>query len=87
MVIPGTELAKEVEKGNFQELTALELLKESYKIIKGLKLNKTIFRSNHASNHIALEGTLAKDKIKLLNILEAGISGELKLKPEFLRGL
>jgi len=79
MVIPGTELAKEVEKGNFQELTALELLKESYKIIKGLKLNKTIFRSNHASNHIALEGTLAKDKIKLLNILEAGISGELKL--------
>jgi len=87
MIIPGTELAKEVQKGTFEELTALELLKESYQIIKGLKLNKTIFRSNHASNHIALEGTFPKDKIKLLNTLESAINGELKLKPEFLRGL
>ncbi|MCK4912438.1 MAG: radical SAM protein [Candidatus Omnitrophica bacterium] len=87
MVIPGTGLAKEVEKGSFKELTPLELLKESYEIIKGVKLNKTIFRSNHASNHLPLEGTFPKDKIKLLNTLEAGISGELRLKPEFLRGL
>lgn len=87
MVIPGTELANEIEKGSFKELTPVGLLKESYEIIKGLKLNKTIFRSNHASNHLALEGTFPKDKIKLLNTLEAGISGELRLKPEFLRGL
>ena len=87
MIIPGTRLAEEIEKGDFEELSPIELLKESYEIIKGLKLNKTIFRSNHASNHFPLEGSFPKDKIKLLNTLEAAINGDLDLRPERLRGL
>lgn len=87
MIIPGTPLAEEAKKGDFEELAPVELLRESYEIIKGLKLNKTIFRSNHASNHLPLEGTLPKDKIKLLNTLESAINGNLQLKPESLRGL
>lgn len=87
MVIPGTPLAEEVRKGEFEELNSMELLKESYEIIKGIDLKKTIFRSNHASNYLALEGTLPKDKIMLLNILESAIGGEIRLKPESLRGL
>ena len=87
MVIPGTPLAEEVKKGDFKELSPIELLKESYDIIKGLKLNKTIFRSNHASNHLPLEGVLPKDKIKLLNTLESAVNGNLRLRPEILRGL
>ena len=44
MVIPGTPLAEEVRRGEFEELNPAELLKESYGIIKGLELKKTIFR-------------------------------------------
>jgi len=87
MVIPGTPLAEEVRKGEFTELSPEELLKESYDIIKGLELHKTIFRSNHASNHLPLAGTLPKDKAGLLNALESGIKGRIMLKPEILRGL
>jgi radical SAM superfamily enzyme YgiQ (UPF0313 family) len=87
MVIPGTPLAEEVRRGEFKELNSSELLKESYDIIKGLNLKRTIFRSNHASNYLALEGAFPKDKMKLLNTLESAISGEIKLKPEILRGL
>ncbi|MFH2145400.1 MAG: radical SAM protein [Candidatus Omnitrophota bacterium] len=87
MVIPGTLLAAEVQKGDFEELNSMELLKESYEIIKGIDLKKTIFRSNHASNYLALEGTFPKDKMMLLNILESAIGGEIRLKPESLRGL
>lgn len=87
MVIPGTPLAQEIERGNFEELNSQELLKESYGIIKGLKLTKTIFRSDHASNYLSLEGALPKDKAKLLDVLKSAINGEIKLKPEFLRGL
>lgn len=87
MVIPGTPLAEEIKKGGFKELSSIELLKESHEIIKGLKLNKTIFRSNHASNYLPLEGVLPKDKIKLLNTLESAINGDLELRPEILRGL
>lgn len=87
MVIPGTPLAKQVEKGEFQELNSDQLLKESYQIIRGLKLKKTIFRSNHASNYLPLEGTFPKDKDKLLNSLKLAFSGQKQLRPNYLRGL
>ncbi len=87
MIIPGTPLAKEAQRGDFEELSSLELLKESYEIISGLRLKKTIFRSNHASNYLYLEGVFPKDKTKLLNTLESAIGGNIALRPEFLRGL
>ena len=87
MVIPGTPLAEEVRNGDFKELNSLELLKESYEIIKGFDLKKTIFRSDHASNYLALEGAFPKDKIKLLNILKSAMAGGVRLRPEILRGL
>ncbi|HRZ86408.1 MAG TPA: radical SAM protein [bacterium] len=87
MVIPGTPLAEEVVRGEFEELDPQELLKETYEILKGLDLKKTVFRSDHASNHLPLEGALPKDKAALLRILETAIGGGIRLKPEFLRGL
>ncbi len=73
--------------GNFIELNPAELLKEAYEIIKGLDLKQTVFRSNHASNYLALEGTFPKDKPALLNILKAAMQGEVRLRPEGGRGL
>lgn len=87
MLIPGTDLFYQVQRSEFQELNPLELLKQSYDIIKGLDLKKTIFRSNHASNYISLAGRFPQDKEYLLRVLRLAINGELKLKPEFLRGL
>ncbi len=86
-ILPGTSLAQEARSGDFKELNSIELLKESYEIIKGIELKKTIFRSNHASNYLALEGTFPKDKMMLLNILKFAVNGEVRLRPEILRGL
>jgi len=87
MVIPGTPLAAEVKKGEFEELDSKELLQETCDIIQGLELRKTVFRSDHASNHLPLEGAFPKDKTALLDTLKTAISGKIRLKPEFLRGL
>ena len=87
MVIPGTPLAKEVRQGEFTELDAAELLKEAYEMIRGLELKRTVFRSNHASNYLALEGTFPKDKPALLKSLKAALDGETRLRPDFVRGL
>ena len=87
MVIPQTPLAQEVISGSFKELNPLELLQESYQIIKGLDLKKTIFRSNHASNYLSLEGAFPKDKTMMLNVLKLALDGEVRLRPEILRGL
>ncbi len=46
-----------------------------------------IFRSNHASNCLALAGTLPKDKERLLAEIAAARSGTSALRPSFLRGL
>lgn len=46
-----------------------------------------IFRSNHASNALALAGTLPKDKDKILAQIDQAISGQRDLRPRWMRGL
>lgn len=87
MVIPGTPLADEVSRGAFEELGQKELLKEAYEMIQGLTLEHTVFRSNHASNYLALEGTFPKDRTALLKALKGAIEGRVRLRPDLSRGL
>lgn len=87
MLVPGTELAAQYKRGEFDLPGPLELLRELRMIVQDLELKRTIFRTNHASNFLALAGTLAKDKEKILAELDRGISGDAPLRPEFLRGL
>jgi hypothetical protein len=45
-----------------------------------------IFRSNHASNALALAGTLPKDRDALLAVLGAAQAGAVTLRPSYMRG-
>jgi|TARA_Y100000294_G_C8530363_1_gene326682 hypothetical protein len=45
-----------------------------------------IFRSNHASNSLALAGNLPRDRERLLAELSAARAGAIPLRPRFLRG-
>lgn len=87
MLIPGTPLYREAERGDFEELNAHELLDETHAILEGLTLDKTIFRTNHASNYFPLEGRLPYDKERLLLLLKTAREGNIPLKPDFFRGL
>jgi len=69
----GTELNADVEDGKFELLTANEVLLETKMLIENLELEKCIFRSNHASNYLALKGTLTEDKELLLNKIEKAL--------------
>ena len=87
MLVPGTPLYKEARGSEFTELTSQELLKEAHDILEGLELEGAVFRTNHASNYLSLEGRLPHDKDKLLDMLsEAGL-GKLNLRREWMRGL
>jgi hypothetical protein len=46
-----------------------------------------IFRSNHASNALALAGTLPKDRLRLLAQIDDAQSGRRDIRPRWLRGL
>lgn len=46
-----------------------------------------IFRSNHASNALALAGTLPKDGAKVLEQIDQALAGHRGLRPSWARGL
>jgi radical SAM superfamily enzyme YgiQ (UPF0313 family) len=78
----------------FQPLTPREGLQELKDFLEHLEIttDKTIFRSDHASNYLILKGRLGRDKAKLLDelnaVLEAPEEDDVyNLRPEWLRGL
>ena len=76
-------------KGEFEPLDQAGLFQEMYWLLDTLKLENTIFRSDHASNYLVLKGTLNKDKPRLLATVRAALErpGSVGLRPEWLRGL
>lgn len=89
MVAPGTALHEQQDQGVFILPQPLEMLKEMRVIIENTDVHAgCIFRTNHASNYLALEGRLPKDKERLLQTIDSALSqGESNLRPEYLRGL
>jgi hypothetical protein len=74
--VPGTALRHEIAAGCFEELSEFEAVSELRALIAGLELSRTVFRANHASNVVPLEGTLPRDRARLLaeldSLLESG---------------
>ena len=72
----------------FEALDDLAILREQERLINGLNPPQPIvFRSNHASNALALAGNLPKDREKLLLNLREAMQGARPLRPQFMRGL
>jgi len=70
-------------RGEYIQQTWKELFEELHVFISHLDVENVIYRSNHVSNMLALEGTLCKDKDKLLRNLEYAIQNVPEnLKPE-----
>ncbi|MFH1229893.1 MAG: radical SAM protein [Planctomycetota bacterium] len=87
MLVPGTPLAKDYEKGRFTLPEAEDMVKEIRTVVANLDSEHTIFRANHASNYAPLAGTFNKDKKRLLSEIDDYLSGKYDFRPEFLRGL
>jgi radical SAM superfamily enzyme len=51
---------------NFEELSTAQLCREMELFIGATELEKTIFRSDHISNHLILKGVLGKDKHQMM---------------------
>jgi len=70
----------------FQEQDDHALLAEQARLIERLNPPAPlVFRSNHASNALALAGELPKDRERLLAQLQLALAGEVRLRPEWLR--
>ncbi len=69
----GSERFEKGFNGNWREMTRQELFQEMHLLLENLNLNKTIFRSDHASNHLVLKGILGRDKFRIINEINLAI--------------
>ncbi|NLX26544.1 MAG: radical SAM protein [Lentisphaerae bacterium] len=69
--IPGTALYQAEQAGAFRQLTEVQAVEELKALIEKLELESTVFRANHSSNILPLEGRFPKDKSQLLETLAA----------------
>lgn len=74
--------------GTFEELSKPELFTEMKLFLEHIDLKETIFRSDHASNHLALKGVLNKDKEKFISLVDQVLSDPNSpfLRPDYYRG-
>lgn len=84
---PGTEMYEEVQKSELKLLTPNEVMEETKLLIESLEPINCTFRSNHASNYLALAGNLSIDKKKLLKEIDDAINEEFDFKDEYFRRL
>lgn len=79
-------------QAQFPDFTALgqqELFVEVERLLEGLELRDTVFRSDHASNYLVLKGTLGADKARMLAQVREAIERPQSagLRQEWQRGL
>jgi radical SAM superfamily enzyme len=85
----GQQRLKQGYAGEFETLSLPQLLKEEEMFLSALELEKTLFRSDHASNYLVLKGVLNKDKEKLLHQVRTALTHpeSTMFRAEWQRGL
>ncbi|MEN8225192.1 MAG: radical SAM protein [Bacteroidota bacterium] len=74
-------------KGDFEPCDIPDLLQEMKTFVSNTELDRTVFRSDHASNYLILKGTLGREKERMLQEIDAAIDQPGGLRPEWMRGL
>lgn len=62
--VPGTSMPE-----GYRTVTEFEAVSELIRLLRGLKLERTVFRANHTSNPVPLEGRFPKDRDALVRLL------------------
>ncbi len=74
---------------DYRPLSQLQLFGEVERLLAGLELQHTVFRSDHASNYLVLKGNLGRDQARLLAQVRSALEQpqQANLRQEWQRGL
>jgi radical SAM superfamily enzyme YgiQ (UPF0313 family) len=86
-VVPGTPISKLQERGSFELPAVPDMLGELRTFVAEARPSHAVFRTNHASNHLPLAGTLPRDRDRIVAVLDGAIAGRVPLRSEHARGL
>lgn len=87
--VPGTILFNQMQKGEFQLLDPFETLEEMKIIFENITIDDLKFVGVHASNYLPVNGTLQRDKQKMLDTVNHVLEtrDERLIKSDKMRGL
>ncbi len=85
--VPNIPLYQQMQRGEFNLMGPHEMLKELRTMLQHTDLRPGYFYANHASNYLPLRARLPRDKESALALIDSALKGEVKLTPEWLRGL
>jgi radical SAM superfamily enzyme YgiQ (UPF0313 family) len=84
---PGAPMYEDLGSGAFKFMTPEAIAEETIVLLENAKPETDcVFRSNHASNYVPLKGILPKDNDRLIETLQAALSGGA-FKGDFYRRL
>jgi radical SAM superfamily enzyme YgiQ (UPF0313 family) len=86
-VVPGTPLATLRGRGKFAVPPVPALLRELRTMVDLARPDDAVFRTNHASNYLPLGGRIPADRERIVAVIDAALSGAIRLRPEHARGL
>jgi radical SAM superfamily enzyme YgiQ (UPF0313 family) len=86
-VVPGTPIAALAARGGFALPSIEGMLGELRTIVGESRPSAAVFRTNHASNYLALEGRLPRDRERIVATVDRALAGGVHLRPEWARGL
>ena len=81
---PGTELAKQVETGEFIQATPLQTLEEETYLLENLAGFETIYWGYHANNIVSSRGRLPESQKQFLRKIDQAIASHPVTKQETL---
>ena len=87
MLIPGTPLHEDYLSGRFELPDQAGLLMELREMIAHTNMSRGYFFSNHASNYLPIKAKFPGGKQKALDLIDAALRGDVRLKPEWMRAL
>ena len=82
-VQPGTELAKQVETGEFIQATPLQILEEEKYLLENLAFD-TVYWGDHANNIVSSRGILPESQEQFLGKIAHAIDSHPVTKQEVL---
>ena len=87
MLVPGTPLHEDYQRGVFQLPDERGMLLELREMINHTDLTRGLFFSNHASNYLPVRARLPKGKQAALDLIDSALRGDTGLRPEWMRAL
>jgi radical SAM superfamily enzyme YgiQ (UPF0313 family) len=88
-LVPGTLLYKQYKQGEFALISPFDSLRELKTLVENSRFTSCFLSSMHASNYLAVRGTLPGDKAGMLGQLDNVLTEKdsAMLRPEYFRGL